>query len=64
MFTHDKAVTSARIVQITASFLPFSVVPKSYSTNVTNVTDGGYERTWPFSYKIGHRKFRSNCIFL
>lgn len=57
MFVHARALMSARTVQsIPLSCLFISLLPENYYTKVKNVIYGAYERTWPFSYKIGHRK--------
>lgn len=57
MFMHARALMSARTVQsIPLSCLFISLLSENYYTKVKNVTYGAYERTWPFSYKIGHRK--------
>lgn len=66
MLMHANALTWARTVQksLPLFFLFICFLSKSYYRKVKNVIYGGYERTWPLSYKIGHRKFRPNYKFL
>lgn len=54
---HARALMSARTVQsIPLSCLFISFLSENYYTKVKDVIYGAYERTQPFSYKIGHRK--------
>lgn len=63
MFIYVNALTSASTVQL-VSFLSFHLPPlESYYTEIKNVIYGDDKRTWLFSYKIGHRNFRSNCTW-
>lgn len=53
-----------RYKSLSLFFLFIFLLSESYYRKVKNVIYSGYERTWPLSYKIGHRKFRPNYKFL